>query len=1678
MIKDVLLTKGFYTLFKYIGPCILLIIGIMPLKAQLGCPLICDAKLNIPLDEACERLLTPLDLLENPGLTCGTYVLTLSYPFGTNKYAVPQVDRSHLGYTFIYKVTETTTRNSCWGYVLVEDKFPPQPTCKSIAISCFQLAQYSEILGEVQDNCAQEGHAVISDLVWEEYGCDSAILGRVFRTIRSYDQWGNSATCMDTLSIKKDSLDLVKSPDHLALNCRIVCRKPGATGSLTDIKNYDIINFSANSNDPNYPTPGLLLKLQSRDTFGSALRGCISRDSLLVPALRDTITIVVPKNTPFPAGSGLVGLALNDTCVRVDSCVNMWTMNGVLKGGLCKVSLIYKDQITPICGNGFKIRREWIVSDWCTKEDTVLVQYIKIQDHESPIVLVSQRDYDEVVKPHDCIAAVAVKALKVDDCDLQITQEYYIAYTTGLKGKVVVLKGTLPGVLNLPAVEGIYGKRCFKLYVDISDRCFNRTRDSISICVTDATPPTPLCDEKTQVTVDPATCWSRVYAQDLDNGSRDNCCELLHFAIAKMKDVQDAKANAIAKIEKNCGKKEYWDKKTFYDAYIENWINCYVFQDYLDLSECGEQQVILRIYEACGVPLYDAHVFPCSPHDWFCYNSSHLFRAEFNFNSLDKRDVWYVGSKSKDCTWTPRILCGDSLTNWLGYLRTKNYDSRENFPGSINMPAFGDFNLIFELSKNCFDLNYTANFNTRTANLQVYEPGNTCSKYLYNDCMIMVNVVDKTPPVCEKPIDISVYCDGVVGGESYAYAKYQNCSNGLVDGIWPREIECIKENDGALTDAFDPIGKPIGYYGGPVLIEDHDDHGFEEVDCKSSYDIWSPIYCKQWLCLDTLDQGKKVDYTSYFSKPVTASNGRPSTSAGAGRFYIWDNCVMDSNVPFVDDRQIDKCGKGWIKRTWTAKDKCGNTIKCDQKIIASHRSDFEVIFPADVTINCKNFSELKNLFPGDTALTGNVMVMDDECELVGVNYEDTRYDVVEEGCYKIVRQWTLIDWCKYDPLQHDRQPDVIVNDTLLADLHHRPCVVRHLKDDGDGYIVYSQIIKVIDEVNPVLNCKDTTFCSYVENCTEKFSMNFSATDDCTPSDQISYRWELDFKQDGSIEKRSIPNVKGISEVLTKGVYAITVYAADRCGNEDTCVFKITIKDCKAPTPYCLNGIATVLMPSSGNLVIWASDFNAGSYDNCSIKDSLKYFFGDSTCSKPGVSSQTFTCANLGTQNLCIYVVDEAGNTDHCVTYVLIQDNGSPKICPQPSLALSGGSIRTETSEPVQNVTVQLRSGDLAAVTKITGPDGKFSFNVLDMNKTYEIVPDLNTDWLNGVSTLDLLAIQQHIMGVKTLKSMYKLIAADADNSKSINAVDLLELRKLILGVYEQLPNNKSWRFAEKSTVNPSAPYEIKELVRNPASFISIPQNDFVAIKIGDVNQSVEAHQLLGTESRSVSGGATLVVDDVDFSLGRLLEIPIKAGSDMTLAGAQYTLTFDASVLEYKGFKSNAVQLDNSNVGFNHLGKGLLPMAWILPQVSTFKKNEVLYTMLFKAKANGSLMEMIRLNSKVTKAEAYVSPDDLVGHPISLVVQARNTAAGIRLFQNTPNPFAKQTMIGFELPVVSKVKITIVDVAGKKIKEYQGEYNKGYHEIKVLNVDLPRGGVYYYQMVANNQSLTKKMVLFE
>ena len=108
------------------------------------------------------------------------------------------------------------------------------------------------------------------------------------------------------------------------------------------------------------------------------------------------------------------------------------------------------------------------------------------------------------------------------------------------------------------------------------------------------------------------------------------------------------------------------------------------------------------------------------------------------------------------------------------------------------------------------------------------------------------------------------------------------------------------------------------------------------------------------------------------------------------------------------------------------------------------------------------------------------------------------------------------------------------------------------------------------------------------------------------------------------------------------------------------------------------------------------------------------------------------------------------------------------------------------------------------------------------------------EYLNGVSTLDLVLIQRHILGIEALVSDCDLISADVNSDDNITAVDLLELRKLILGINATFPRSPSWKFFN---VNSGNPFMVNDDLKFRKSEFPLTPLVVKAIKIGDVNDS-------------------------------------------------------------------------------------------------------------------------------------------------------------------------------------------------------------------------------------------------
>ena len=319
-----------------------------------------------------------------------------------------------------------------------------------------------------------------------------------------------------------------------------------------------------------------------------------------------------------------------------------------------------------------------------------------------------------------------------------------------------------------------------------------------------------------------------------------------------------------------------------------------------------------------------------------------------------------------------------------------------------------------------------------------------------------------------------------------------------------------------------------------------------------------------------------------------------------------------------------------------------------------------------------------------------------------------------------------------------------------------------------------------------------------------------------------------------------------------------------------------------------------------------------------------------------------------------------------------------------------------------------------------------------------------------------MLISKHILGLSPLDSPYKIIAADANHSGLVTTGDIVDLRKMILGIYDELPTNTSWRFVDADFTFPFADNPFFSPFPERISLVNLQSDlldaDFVAIKTGDVNGTVIAGILpAAAEERS---GETLVfnVNGADFSK------PIAAGQERTLyfeadrhtAGYQFTLDLNGlEVLEI---------IPGPGMGAEHFAvfEGAVTTSFVEAETGGPMPG---FGIRFRVKSGGMLREKIRISSRITPAEAYPEmPENMVRVMEVQLHFGQNDLSGpsFELYPNAPNPFTDATTVSFYLPKPETVLITIRDQTARILFSRQQECMKGNNKIVISGEGLPAG----------------------
>ncbi len=1011
-----------------------------------------------------------------------------------------------------------------------------------------------------------------------------------------------------------------------------------------------------------------------------------------------------------------------------------------------------------------------------------------------------------------------------------------------------------------------------------------------------------------------------------------------------------------------------------------------------------------------------------------------------------------VGMKLYECKSKAKLPAPDSVfdcNSWKYEIFSKLEDPHTGAPH-----VKGKQYIVYDNQENCFYLDGAPQGRIWL----VYQLTDDCGNMA--ECTVEVGVVDNLAPipVCVQKTVVALGADGTAKAyaESFDNNSIDNCG---IDGFQARRMDDLCQSG---TDVFGPyvnfccadIGRVVmvalevkDFYGNKntcmveVTVQDKEPPVVTPptditVACDFPID-WNNLNVFGHIRLRDADRKNII-----IADPFYAAKNYIAGKDG----LIKDNC----EVTFIEEVEKNiQCNSGQIYRIFTATDKQGLISTGVQTITIVNTDPFDsldITWPINVEINsCNNVKTHPDQ-------TGYPVYHNRTCAQIAANYDDTKLVVLDSTCFKILRKWIVIDWCQYD------------------------------RSTGRGYWEHTQIIAVKSSEPPtIISCGDLEICDQnafnnqtTGQCMASYQLIADGKDDCTEKQNLIWNYRIDVYNTGVFGP--IQNGDVATGVLPVGTHRLRWILTDQCGNVSSCDRVFTLKDCKKPTPYCINGIVTVVMPGAGNVTVWAKDLNLGSFDNCTASKDLKFSFS------PNVNdvSVTYNCDSLNRQKTVIkvvriYVTDEYGNQDYCETTIRIQDNNN--VCPgtDPGFSLSGKTHReNKDALPGTSVSIMDSIGNLLD-QQITDDQGHYAFSNVSASNFY-LKANRSDDITNGVSTLDIVLIQRHILGLKSFNSAYKYLAADVNNSKSVTARDISDIRKVILGVTREFPNQTPvWKFikGDHHFANPDQPWDAPSIIKSDQLQDILDQINFIGIKSGDVDQSALVNLNAPSDSRSAESYYWSFVPRKS-SFNHQIEIDIISNADVSLDGFQMALELVPENFKIQELKPAAFDLNSDEY---RLTDRMIKISSALLKTTQIVKNQVLFTLVLTG--NKSTYQNVNYFKSVSDfANEIYSNETSQNLLFRNEFHAGNQAEGFLAYPVQPNPFSNQAILRFELPESGDIHLQVFDINGKQLYTIHKPCSKGKNEIKLSRQDFKTNGLMYYVLTTPFGSISERMLVTE
>lgn len=749
-------------------------------------------------------------------------------------------------------------------------------------------------------------------------------------------------------------------------------------------------------------------------------------------------------------------------------------------------------------------------------------------------------------------------------------------------------------------------------------------------------------------------------------------------------------------------------------------------------------------------------------------------------------------------------------------------------------------------------------------------------------------------------------------------------------------------------------------------------------------------------------------------------------TSGLGGLTVSDNCMgsvtnIDTMI-LVDGTNV--CGIGTITRRFTVTDAEGNVATCDQIIdIVGEDVPFDemdITFPSSPLLveDCT-----ADISPAALMSETTVDTSLDSCSMVTIEFVD---NVISSGGFcgdTIERKWTVVDSCQFDGVS------------------------------GAGMWMFTQTIIVVDTFAPMLQGPPD------------FTVNTPDSGvDCELFVDLSMVLVSDNCDDGVVVTNDSPlafdnNIGDASGNYVPGIYVITLTATDKCGNETPYTFTLTVEEPDIAGLPCIKVFASIL--DNGTISVTPDDFGVTQQTDCYDPTGLVFSFDRVDMN---VGSVTFDCDDVGASDdpselglqTPLYAFENGVLVDSCINIVTVIDPFSN--CPNGVTTEIEGKVFTAYDERVEGVEIFV-TGDYDE-RMLTDVNGAYAFPAFDYGTSITVEPYKNDDVLNGVSTLDLIYIQRHILGLDKIEDTHMLVAADINNSKTISIGDVLALRRVLLGVNNEFPDNTSWRMIDSKYNFPEVDNPFAEELPEVYQINSLDRRmhvDFIGVKVGDVDGTAKPNARSLGQPRSAFD---------DFTLNRVYDNGITAlRADVTeqVYGLQMVLQLVDKVdyvdSDLPGFSKDQYFIDDNNI---------LYISWSVDESVTLSEDMNIISL--KSDING-VSENITLYPEI-----YVDAgEEIVIKDLTIEQIELRPMTSVR---NQPNPWVDFTDLRFEISYNDRVMVKLYDSNGRLVKVRQIDAVKGLNNVRFTTEELDASGVIFYDIISSKEKAQGKMILIK